>query len=235
MALKPGLYVVATHIGNPDDITLRALKVLKEVDFVICEEYKMGSKLLRFYEIKKPLVNLNEHNEEEESLNIVQRLILNGESAALISDAGTPLFADPGNNLVHQCYENGVNVTPIPGASSIMAALMVSGLELKKFLYYGFLPANKNERQAALRRLPDGYDIVLLEAPYRLKPFLLDMKKILGKNRQAILAYKLTQPTEKIFWGSLEELSIMTTDLPKGEFVFILKKNNKYRASKKNF
>jgi len=237
MALEPGLYVVATHIGNPDDITLRALKVLKEVDFVICEEFKMGSKLLRHYEIKKPLVNLNEHNEDEESLTLVQRLMINGESAAIISDAGTPLFADPGNNLVAQCHENGIKVVPVPGASSIMTALMASGLELDKFLYYGFLPANKVERQSALRSLPNQYDLIFLEAPYRLKQFLADMKKILGKNRQAIIAYKLTQPTEQIFWGTLEELVTMTAELPKGEFVFILKKviryGNKHGHSKK--
>ena len=224
MSSKNKLYVVATHIGNPDDITLRALKVLKEVDFVICEEFKVGSRLLKSYDIKKPLELLNEHNETEQTQVILDRLVMNGETAALISDAGTPLFADPGNNLVWQCHQSGINVIPIPGASSIMAALMVSGLKLKQFLYYGFLPANKDERKQAIKRLPNNYDLIFLETPYRLKQLLGDLKKILGPNRQAIIAYKLTQPNEKIFWGSLQELTIMIQELPKGEFVFILRK-----------
>jgi 16S rRNA (cytidine1402-2'-O)-methyltransferase len=149
---------------------------------------------------------------------------MNGETAAIISDAGTPLFADPGNNLVWYCHQNGLDVVPLPGASSIMAALMVSGLKLEQFLYYGFLPANKDERKRAIKRLPNNYDLVFLETPYRLKQLLADMKKILGENRQAIIAYKLTQPTESIFWGNLQELTTMTHDLPKGEFVFILRK-----------
>lgn len=224
MSSKNKLYVVATHIGNPDDITLRALKVLKRVDFVICEEFKVGSKLLKGYDIKKPLVLLNEHNETEQTQIILDRLVMNGETAAIISDAGTPLFADPGNNLVWQCHQNGFEVVPVPGPSSLMAALMVSGIKLEQFLYYGFLPANKDERRRAIKRLPNNYDLIFLETPYRLKQLLADLKKILGQNRQAIIAYKLTQPEEKIFWGSLKEVSIMTKDLPKGEFVFILKK-----------
>lgn len=224
MSSKNKLYVVATHIGNPDDITLRALKVLKEVDFVICEEFKVGSRLLKSYDIKKPLKLLNEHNEAEQTQVILDRLVMNGETAAMISDAGTPLFADPGNNLVWQCHQSGINVVPIPGVSSIMTALMVSGLKLEQFLYYGFLPANKDERKRAIKRLPNNYDLIFLETPYRLKQLLADMKKILGANRQAIIAYKLTQPNEKIFWGSLQELITMTHELQKGEFVFILRK-----------
>lgn len=224
MSSKNKLYVVATHIGNPDDITLRALKILKEVDFVICEEFKVGSRLLKSYDIKKPLELLNEHNETEQTQVILNRLLMNGETAAMISDAGTPLFADPGNNLVWQCHQNGVKVVPIPGVSSIMTALMVSGLKLEQFLYYGFLPANKDERKRAIKRLPNSYDLIFLETPYRLKQLLADMKKTLGANRQAIIAYKLTQPNEKIFWGNLQELITMTQELPKGEFVFILRK-----------
>ncbi|MBT3756345.1 MAG: 16S rRNA (cytidine(1402)-2'-O)-methyltransferase [Candidatus Cloacimonetes bacterium] len=232
MSSKNKLYVVATHIGNPDDITLRALKVLKSVNFVICEEFKVGSRLLKSYDIKKPLELLNEHNEDEQTQTILDRLVMNNETAAIISDAGTPLFADPGNNLVWQCHQNGIDVVPIPGASSIMAALMVSGLNLEQFLYYGFLPANKDERKRAIRRLPNNYDLIILETPYRLKQLLADMKSILGANRQAIIAYKLTQPTEKIFWGSLQELSTMTQELPKGEFVFILRKIEMNRGRK---
>lgn len=224
MSLKNKLYVVATPIGNKDDITLRALRVLKEVDFVICEERKMGSKLLRSYDIKKPMELLNEHNEHEQTSVVMERLLMNGESAALISDAGAPLFADPGNTLVSRCHQNGITVVPVPGASSLMGALMGSGIAIDKFLYYGFLPANKDERKLALRKIPNYYDIVFLEAPYRLKQLLQAFKQNVGANREAILAYKLTMPQEKFFWGTIGELITMTEDLPKGEFVFILKR-----------
>ena len=224
MSSKSKIYVVATPIGNKDDITLRALKVLKEVDFVICEEYKPGSRVLKAYDIKKPLEQLNEHNEKEQSKVLLDRLLINGESAALISDAGTPLFADPGNTLIWQCHQNGIPVIPVPGASSIMTALMGCGLAVDKFLYYGFLPANTEKRLEALKKVPTHLNVIFLEAPYRLKQLLRDFRRSLGDNRQAIIAYKLTQPEEKFFWGNLKELNIQTADLPKGEFVFVLKK-----------
>jgi 16S rRNA (cytidine1402-2'-O)-methyltransferase len=216
--------VVATPIGNPDDITLRALKILKEIDFLICEEYKNGSKLLKSLGISKPIELLNEHNEKEQTQNILQKLLLEQLSAALVSDAGTPLFADPGNELVRQCHENNISVVPIPGASSLLAALMGSGIKLNKFLYYGFLSANKDKRISALKKIPNDIDVVFLEAPYRLKPFLRDMSKVLGNSRKGIIAYKITYPQERFFFGTLKELTIMTENLPKGEFVFILNK-----------
>lgn len=230
--MNPKLYIVATPIGNPDDITLRALKILKEVDFVICEEYKPGSKLLRSYEIKKPLELLNEHNEKEQSKILLDRILIKGEKAALISDAGTPLFADPGNTLVWQCHQNGIPVIPVPGASSIMTALMGSGLAVDKFLYYGFLPANTEKRLTALKKVPTHLNVIFLEAPYRLKPLLRDFRKVLGDHRQAIIAYKLTQSEEKFYWGNLKELAIQTQNLTKGEFVLILKKLETRRKRK---
>jgi len=232
MSSKGKLFVVATPIGSPDDITLRALKVLKEVDFVICEEFKVGSRLLKYYDIKKPLELLNEHNEDQMTGQLVSRLLMKGEKAALISDAGTPLFADPGSNLVLECHYNNISVIPVPGASSLMAALMSSGLRIDKFLYYGFLSANKDERRGELKRLPINFNIVFLEAPYRLRQLLTDIRKILGEKREAVICYKLTQPEEKIFWGTLKELMIMTDGLPKGEFVIILKKLNIRRKRK---
>ncbi|HHE37923.1 MAG TPA: 16S rRNA (cytidine(1402)-2'-O)-methyltransferase [Candidatus Cloacimonetes bacterium] len=224
MTSKIRLFVVATPIGNPDDITFRALKILKEVDFVIFEEHKVGSRFLKKYGIEKPFELLNEHNEKDQTQNILTRLLENQESAALISDAGTPLFADPGNELVWQCHQNNIPVIPIPGVSSLMTALMGSGLKLNKFLYYGFLPANKDKRLSELKKLPRNIDLIFLEAPYRLKQLLRDTIKILGEKRQAIIAYKLTYPEEKFFWGNLKELSIMTDGLAKGEFVCILRK-----------
>lgn len=226
------LYVVATPIGNKDDISLRALKVLREVDFVICEEFKPGSKILHSYQIEKPLVLLNEHNEKEQSRILLNRLLLQNETAALISDAGTPLFADPGRTLVWQCQQNGIPVIPVPGASSLMAALMGCGLATEKFLYYGFLPANSEKRLEEMKKLPTHLNIIFLDAPYRLKPLLRDFLRIVGEQRQAVIAYKITQPEEKFFWGSLSELEIQTQDLPKGEFVFVLKKLESKRKAR---
>jgi len=225
MKKKNKLYVVATPIGNPADITFRAIEIINNIDFLICEEYKIGSKFLNRHKINKPLELLNEHNEEEQTEKIFNRLLLNNETAALISDAGTPLFADPGNELVRKCHEYNIQVVPIPGASSIMSALMVSGLSLDKFLFWGFLPANKFERIKTIKKLPFRYDLILLEAPYRLKQLIRDLIRGLSDKREAIIAYKMTYPEEKIIWGNLKELQIITQDLPKGEFVFILKKS----------
>ena len=224
MPSQAKLYVVATPIGNKDDITIRALKILQEVDFVICEEYKPGSKILHIFKLEKPLVLLNEHNEKAQSRILLERLLLKGESAALISDAGTPLFADPGNTLVWQCHQNGIPVIPVPGASSIMAALMGCGLAAESFFYYGFLPANTEKRLEAIKKVPTHLNVIFLEAPYRMKPLLRDFRKALGDQRQAIIAWKLTQPEEQFFWGDLKELDIQTAGLAKGEFVFVLKK-----------
>ncbi len=236
---KSSLYVVATHIGNWDDITLRALKVLKEVDFVICEERKSGSRLLRHYEIKKEIMLLNEHSDREDENEIFNEIFLNGKSAALISDAGTPLFADPGNRIVHRCNDNGIPVHPVPGPSSLMAMLMISGLKLNSFQYCGFLPANREERGNALRRYQKltNLDLVFLEAPYRLKQILRDMEIVLGGQRKVMLGYKLTQPEEKFIEGTIKEMRFMTSELPKGEFVLVLpseKETYYHKSSKRN-
>lgn len=233
------LYVVATHIGNWDDITLRALKVLQDVDFVVCEERKSGSRLLRYYEIKKEIMLLNEHSSKEEEDEIFNKIFLEGKKVALISDAGTPLFADPGNRLVHRCNDNGIVVHPVPGASSLMAMLMISGLKLNSFQYCGFLPANREERGNALRRYQklNNLDLIFLEAPYRMKQVLRDMEIVLGGNRKIMLGYKLTQTEEKFFEGTLKEMRIMTSELAKGEFIIILpsdKEKYYHKSEKRN-
>lgn len=232
-----GLYVVATPIGNIADISIRAIKVLSSVDFVICEETKFAGRLLRALGIKKELVPMNEHNEKEQANLLLKRLLYEGESAALISDAGTPVFADPGAQLVWQCLQNNIKVSPLPGASSIMGALMATGLQLKNFLFLGFLPANTEKRIEELKKIRNikKYDIVLLDTPYRLKPLLRDMALILGPKRQVTLSYKLTMPEEKILWGTLEEMQLMAEGLPKGEFVLILKKPKSSGFYKKGF
>jgi 16S rRNA (cytidine1402-2'-O)-methyltransferase len=223
--LPAGLYPVAIHIGNPDDITLRAMEVLRKCDAVICEERRDGIRFIKSLGLDKPLHFLNEHSKPDDIRQLFEDLLIMKDRAiALISDAGTPGFADPGAELVNLCHEYVVPVYPVPGASSLMAALMASGLKADKFVYYGFLSAKREERQAELRQLKamTRYDIIFLEAPYRLKNIMEDMMGILGKKRKARLFYKLTQPGQVIVTGTLEELSHRAASLPKGEFVLIL-------------
>jgi 16S rRNA (cytidine1402-2'-O)-methyltransferase len=150
-------------------------------------------------------------------------------TCALISDAGTPLFADPGSRVVWQCHQNGIPVHPIPGACSITTALMGTGIIKGPFQFYGFLPPNREEREEAIRKIRSnqGVDLVFLEAPYRLKQILRDFAAVLGKERFVVIAYKLTYPEEQVFWGTLEEVRYMTEELPKGEFVVILPRKKK--------
>ncbi|MBI4428710.1 MAG: 16S rRNA (cytidine(1402)-2'-O)-methyltransferase, partial [Ignavibacteriales bacterium] len=165
----PGiLYLVATPIGNPEDMTFRAVRVLKEADVVVYEERKEGGRLLRHLGVEKPVESLNEHNELAASSVILERL-KEGKSVALISDAGTPVFSDPGQLLVEKAISAGVTVVPIPGASSLLPALIVSGFPINRFLFYGFLSPKRNRRIAELQQLrKEPRTIVVMETPYRL-------------------------------------------------------------------
>ncbi|MFH0735546.1 MAG: 16S rRNA (cytidine(1402)-2'-O)-methyltransferase [bacterium] len=217
------LYLVSTPIGNYDDITLRALKVLQEVDFIICEEYKEGSKLLNFLQIKKPLTSLNEHNEKELASEVALEII-NGKSAALISDCGTPVFSDPGLFLVDFCISANINIVPVPGASSLMPALIGSGFDINKFYFYGWLSPKKDIRRMELKRVKGIKElIVLLDTPYRLISLLKDCADIMGANKPAVVAYQLTLPNEKYMRGGLEDLyNKALADKLKGEFVLLI-------------
>jgi 16S rRNA (cytidine1402-2'-O)-methyltransferase len=229
--LPAGLYPVAIHIGNPGDVTIRALQVLRDCDAVICEEQRVCIRFLKSVGIEKPLRFLNEHSKSAEIKQLFEDLlVLKVTAVALISDAGTPGFADPGAELVQLCHDYGVPVYPVPGASSLMTALAVSGMKLDRFLYYGFLSAKREERQAELKHLKtlSRFDLIFLEAPYRLSIILEDMSSILGRKRRARLFYKLTQNGQAIFTGSLEELQKQAEDLPKGEFVLILEHELRY-------
>ena len=166
------LFLVSTPIGNYDDITIRALNILKECDFIICEEYKEARRLLSHFQIEKELVALNEHNEKE-IVNDLLLKILESNSVALISDCGTPLFSDPGHLLVEVCISQNIQVVPVPGANSLLSALTGSGLDFEKFYYYGWLSPKKDERRSQLYSLKNITEvIVLLDTPYRLKALL---------------------------------------------------------------
>ena len=224
--MKGKLYLVAVPIGNYEDITLRALNVLKSVDFIICEEFKEARRLLSNYQITKELFSLNEHNENEEADKLLLQLV-EGRSAALISDCGTPLFSDPGHLLVELCISQNVDVIPIPGASSILPALTGSGLDFEKFYYYGWLSPKKDIRKLQLIKLKNVNEIiVLMDTPYRLISLLEDVVKIFGKNAGVVLAFQLTMKDEKFYRGNaVDVLRISEEKKLKGEFVLIL--NNK--------
>lgn len=221
--MKKQLHIVSTPIGNYDDITLRALKILKESDIIICEEFKQARRLLAHYEINKELISLNEHNEAESAKEIIA-LINEGKKAAQISDCGAPLFSDPGHILVDQCLAAGIEVVPVPGANSLIPALMGSNLDFEKFYYYGWLSPKKDLRRKELLDLKKRKElIVLIETPYRLKAILADIKKMFGGNTHIVLAYKLTMPQEKFFRGTVTEvLKIAEDNSLKGEFVLLV-------------
>jgi 16S rRNA (cytidine1402-2'-O)-methyltransferase len=222
--MKGTLYIVSTPIGNYDDITLRGIKILQKVSFVICEEFKDARRLLSNYQIQKELISLNEHNENDFVNDILLR-ILNGEDAALISDCGTPLFSDPGHLLVDVLISQKIKIVPVPGANSLLPALVGSGLSFEKFYYYGWLSPKKDIRRKQLLDLRKRREtIVLLDTPYRLKTLMEDIVKILGPNIPCVLAFELTKEEEKFYRGNAQNiLTAVERENLKGEFVLILK------------
>jgi 16S rRNA (cytidine1402-2'-O)-methyltransferase len=217
------LYIVATPIGNPADITLRALEVLRSVDCVICEEIREGSTLLKKLGVTpRELIALNEHNEQEQAADIVVRLF-NKQDLALISDCGTPVFADPGHYLVQQVTDMGIPVVPIPGPSSLMAALSLLDFNMTRFVFGGFLPREAELRKRELTRLRGlGMPVVLMDTPYRLGSLLDDLAKAFGKGQQIVLACDLTLPGEKVYRGSVGEVR-QQVNQRKAEFILIVK------------
>lgn len=217
------LYLVSTPIGNPDDITLHALKILRDADIVACEELKPARRLLASYDFKKELIPLNEHNENESAKEVV-KLIQAGKKVALISDGGAPLFSDPGHFLVDLCIQNKIQIVPIVGANSLIPALTGSGLDIEKFYHYGWLSPNKEQRRKELNKLKNLKElIVILDTPYRLIRLLSDVEKIFGKKQQVVVAYKLTMEEEQFFRGEIGHIlpQIKKNEL-KGEFVLLI-------------
>jgi len=216
------LYIVPTPIGNLEDITLRALSVLKEVDFILAEDTRTSGNLLRHYEISKPLSAFHQHNEHKVFEKFAQRIAA-GESAALVSDAGTPAISDPGFLLVRECVKIGVEVECLPGASALLPALVNSGLPADRFLFEGFLPHKKGRKTKLeyLSQLP--YTIILYESPHRLLKTLEQLKDHFGADRPASVSRELTKIYEETVRGTLEEvIAHFTTGIIKGEFVIVV-------------
>jgi 16S rRNA (cytidine1402-2'-O)-methyltransferase len=215
------LYLVATPIGNLEDISLRALRILKEVDLIACEDTRQTLKLLSHFEIRKPLESYHEHNEMTRAPELIVRME-EGAKVALVSDAGTPVISDPGHRLVSLCLRHKIDVIPVPGPSAIVAALAACGLPSEEFTFLGFLPARSAERRRRLLRVAlEPRSIVLYEAPHRVQATLRDALDVLG-NRQAAIARELTKVHEEFLRGRVEEL-IRTFDEkePRGEMTLI--------------
>ncbi|HOV06284.1 MAG TPA: SAM-dependent methyltransferase [Anaerolineaceae bacterium] len=216
------LFIVATPIGNSEDITFRALDTLRAVNGVICEEYKPGSTLLKKYNLSgKELIQLNEHNEAEKATELLPRL-LNGESFALISDCGTPVFSDPGAYLIQLAASSGIRVSPIPGASSLMAALSLLDTKITTFYFAGFLPRDPEQRRRELTRCRSLHTpVVVMDTPYRLTALLEDVAKTFGRGQWVLVAFDLTLPTEQVYRG---EVGAVLKEIggKKGEFVLII-------------
>lgn len=219
---KGVLYLVATPIGNLADISERAIKVLSEVDFVAAEDTRNSGKLLSVIGVKKPMISYFEHNKAERGDEIVSR-IKNGESCALVTDAGMPAISDPGEDIVRLCHERGVTVRIVPGACAAVSALAVSGLPTGKFVFEGFLSAQKNERRRELESLKtERRTIIFYEAPHKLRSTLSDMSDILG-NRKISLCRELTKINEEVNVSSLKEAAAhYETTEPRGEYVLVV-------------
>lgn len=220
------LYIVATPIGNTGDITQRALETLNQVDAILCEERKVAARLLKQLEVKKPLIELNEHNEEQMVHEVLLKLT-QGQNMALMSDCGTPVFSDPGRILLEILYGAEIEVTPVPGASSLIAAISICPFDLRQFQFLGFLPPKTEQRKYALQRHNNNENaLILMDTPYRMAKLLEEVANAFGKNQNIFLATDLTLPSEKIYLGPVQEIQNKVQNR-KAEFILIIEKRNR--------
>ena len=214
------LYLVATPIGNLEDITLRALRILKEVDYIAAEDTRNTLKLLNHFEIKKPLISNHRHNEEEREDGLIEKL-KEGKNIAVVSDAGTPGISDPGEVIAKRAIEENIEVIPIPGACAAINALIASGLDTKEFVFLGFLPLNKKLRKEKLEEIKnENKTIIIYEAPHKIKDSLNDLKEVIGE-RKIVLARELTKIHEEFIRGSINEIIEKSENL-KGEMILLI-------------
>lgn len=217
------LYLVATPIGNLEDITFRAINILKEVDLIVAEDTRHTLKLLNHYEISKPLISYHRHNEEIKVEGLIEKL-KKGQNIAVVSDAGTPAICDPGEVIVKGALKENIKVIPIPGACAFVNALVASGLDTKEFVFYGFLSINKKIRKEKLEQIKkENKTIILYEAPHKLKNTLEDLEEII-ENRKIVIARELTKIHEEFIKGTAKEILEKYTE-PKGEHVIIIEAN----------
>lgn len=216
------LYLVATPIGNLEDITYRAVRILGEADLIAAEDTRHTKKLLNHLNINKPLFSYHEHNKREKGPVLIDKL-LQGQTIALVTDAGTPGISDPGEDLVRLCHQQGITVTSTPGPVALITALILSGLPTRRFVFEGFLPHDKKEKKLILQKLQNEHrTIILYEAPHRLKQTLKALQEALG-NRQIAITRELTKKYEELLTITLDDaLTKYHTEDPRGEYVLII-------------
>ncbi|MFA6619584.1 MAG: 16S rRNA (cytidine(1402)-2'-O)-methyltransferase [Bacilli bacterium] len=219
---SPLLYLVATPIGNLGEFTPRAIDILKQMDFVACEDTRNSGLLLQRFSINKPLISCHEHNEESASDKIIA-LLKGGKKVAYVSDAGYPVVSDPGNRLAKRCLKEGIKVAVVNGPNAGICALVGSGLDAEHFYFYGFLPAKSCERKAELQTLASlSCTLVFYESPHRIKAMLIDVKDSLGGERPACLCRELTKAHEEYIHGTLAEIAALDEVTLIGEMVLVV-------------
>ena len=223
---KATLYLVATPIGNLEDITVRALRILKEADIIAAEDTRNTKKLCNYFDIQTKLVSYHEHNQESGGHKILSYLE-DGKSVALVSDAGMPCISDPGEGIVKRVIAASFPVVPIPGANAALSALIASGIASQPFQFYGFLSRNKKERQAELEQLSQNEEtLIFYEAPHRLKECLKSIQKTFGNERQIVLAREVTKKFEEFLRGTVEHaVEWVDTHEVRGEFCLVIEGN----------
>jgi 16S rRNA (cytidine1402-2'-O)-methyltransferase len=225
------LYIVATPIGNLEDISLRALRILKEVDLILCEDTRITKKLLDRYQIKKPLLSYHQHSKLQK-IDYIISLLKEGKNLALVSDSGTPGVSDPGNKLVNEVVKwlsDRVKIIPIPGPSALTCAASVSGFPMDKFLFLGFLPKKKKRKEVLKEILESKYPVIFYESPYRILKTLKELRDAMNSEQRAtnniVVARELTKKFETIYRGKIDEvIEEIEKNTIKGEFVVILGK-----------
>jgi len=217
------LYLVATPIGNLDDMTFRAVKTLQTVDVIAAEDTRHTGKLLQHFQITTPQISYHDHNRLSRIPELVEKL-KTGKSIALVSDAGTPGISDPGQELVAACIEEGITVVPIPGSTALIAALISSGLKTDRFVFEGFLPTKDKERHDRLAQIQaEPRTLIFYEAPHRLRTTLTDFQTTLGGDRRLAVARELTKYHEEFWYGCLDQaVDYFADHEPKGEFCLVL-------------
>lgn len=216
------LHIVSTPIGNLEDITFRAIRTLKESDYIAAEDTRHTKILLNKYEIDTPMLSYHSHSSDAKIQKLIE-LLKSGHSIALVSDAGTPGISDPAFSLVSRAIQEGIQVSPIPGPSSLLAALVVSGLPMNQFVYLGFLPVKKGRKTLFESLITEPRTTIFFESPHRLVKTLSQLNETIGDQRKIVVARELTKIHEEIFRGTIAEASEhFNTTKPKGEFVLLL-------------
>ena len=228
----PNLYVVATPIGNLEDVSLRALRILREVKLIAAEDTRKTKRLLNTYSIQTPMTSYHEHNKTTKLDYVLSNLKEN--DVALVSEAGMPGVSDPGYELIRAAIREGIPVVPVPGPSAVITALVVSGLPTDRFLYLGFLPRRASARRQALKSVTqETGTLVILEAPHRLKETLNDLKLVLG-DRQIAVCRELTKLHEEVFRGTISQATAHFSE-PRGEFTLVIEgEKGEHKTSNKN-